>query len=39
MFYIYLDTSFLSQLTKAEREIPETSFGGNKWINLLTTLR
>ncbi len=39
MFYIYLDTSFLSQLTKAAREIPETSSKTDKWINLLTLLR
>jgi len=39
VFYIYLDTSFLSQLTKAERETPRTSFSSNKWINLLKLLR
>ena len=39
MFYIYLDTSFLSQLTKAERETPRASFNIGKWINLLTLLR
>ncbi len=39
MFYIYLDTSFLSQLTKAAREIAGASFNSDKWINLLTLLR
>lgn len=40
MFYIYLDTSFLSQLTKAARkETPEASSKTAKWINLLTLLR
>ena len=39
MFYIYLDTSFLSQLTKAAREIRGASFNTDKWINLLTLLR
>lgn len=39
MFYIYLDTSFLSQLTKAAREISGVSFNSEKWVNLLTLLR
>lgn len=39
MFYVYLDTSFLSQLTKVARGVPEASFNAGKWINLLTLLR
>jgi hypothetical protein len=39
MLYIYLDTSFLSQLTKTARGTPEASFNTGKWINLLNLLR
>ena len=39
MFYIYLDTSFLSELTKAARDTPQASSKIGKWRNLLTLLR
>jgi hypothetical protein len=38
MLYIYLDTSFLSQLTKVARGLPRVS-NIEKWANLLTLLR
>ncbi len=38
MFYVYLDTSFLSELTKAQSEISRTP-NDNKWIKLLSMLR
>jgi len=39
MFYVYLDTSFLSQLTKVARGAPRAPLNTGKWINLLTLLR
>ncbi len=39
MFYVYLDTSFLSQLAKAGRGVSEDSFDIERWTNLLTLLR
>jgi len=39
VLYIYLDTSFLSQLTKAARETHGVSFNTDKWVNLLNLLR
>ena len=39
MFNIYLDTSFLSNLTKAARGMPEISSNTDRWMSLLTLLR
>jgi len=39
MFYIYLDTSFLSELTRVARDIPGAQSNSEKWIKLLTILR
>lgn len=39
MFYIYLDTSFLSNLTRVARGMPETSSNTDTWMSLLTLLR
>lgn len=39
MFYVYLDTSYLSQFAKVVGELPEASFDTEKWKNLLTLLR
>ena len=39
MFYIYLDTSFLSNFTKAAKRMSETSSNTDTWMSLLTLLR
>jgi len=39
VFYVYLDTSFLSQFTKVARGIPRASFDTGKWISILMLLR